>query len=126
MNDRDVHRRGARARRPLTGRLDFIRDRLTEIGVLIIEAARDADAEAHSRWVHAELVHLGVDVAELIARVRELRAEMMTKGLSPHALGAPIPLVLKRPPPPLMPIDTTIAPDGEPPRRLGSGKTGDR
>lgn len=96
-NDRgDSFRRGARAARPLPGRLDYIRDRLTEVGVLIVEAARDADTQQRSRWAHSELVHLGGDVAELIARCRELRAEMMDKGLSAHALGAPIPLVLSK------------------------------
>jgi hypothetical protein len=96
-NDRgDAFRRGARAARPLPGRLDYIRDRLTEIGVLIIEAARDADTQQRSRWAHSELVHLGADVAELIARCRELRAEMMDKGMSAHALGAPVPLILTK------------------------------
>lgn len=94
-NDRgESHRQGARGARPLTGRLDYIRDQLTRIGVLIIEAARDADAQPHSRWVSAELVNLGTDVAELVSRSRELRAEMMEKGLSPYALGLPVPLVL--------------------------------
>lgn len=65
--------------------------------MLIVEAARDADTQQRSRWAHSELVHLGADVAELIARCRELRAEMMDKGLSAHALGAPIPLVLSKP-----------------------------
>lgn len=111
MNDRDLHRRGARAARPLTGRLDYIRERLTQDGVLVAEAARDADADPRTRWVHAELVHLAGDIADLVTRARELRAELMAKGCSPHALGAPLPLVLKRPPPPLMPIEASIASD---------------
>lgn len=121
MNDRDQHRRGARAARPLTGRLDYIRALLENVQTLIDEAARDADAAAHSRWVHAELGHLRGDVAGAIDRARELRAEMLTKGLSAHALAAPIPtLVLKRPPPPLMPIEASLA-DEPPARRLAHG-----
>ncbi len=41
---------------------------------------------------------------------------MLAKGLSAHALSAPIPLILKTPGTPLMPIDTTLADDE--PRRL--------
>lgn len=109
MGDRDLHRRGARAARPLTGRLDYIRDQLTNVGVLVVEAARDADADPRTRWVHAELAHIAADVAMLVARARELRAELLTKGGSPHALGAPIPLDLKRPSAPFMPIEATVA-----------------
>lgn len=111
MADRDQHRRGARAARPLTGRLDHIRALLENVDTLLDEAARDADAAAHSRWVHAELGHLRGTVADAIAQARELRGDMLAKGLSAHALSAPIPLVLKRPAPPLMPIEATIARD---------------
>lgn len=117
MNDRDQHRRGARAARPLTGRLDYLRERLTQDGVLAFEAARDADGDPKTRWAHAELSHICGDIAVLQQRVRELRSEMMAKGCSPHALAAPIPLVLKRPDPPLMPIEARLADDG--PKMLG-------
>lgn len=86
-------------RRSLPGQLDYIRDQLSKVAVLVIEAAREADAQPHSRWVTSELAHLGADVAELVAKARELRAEMLSKGLGSHALavlGAPVPLVLKR------------------------------
>ncbi len=116
MSDRDVHRRGARAARPLTGRLDYIRALLENVQTAIDEAARDADAQAHSRWVYAELGHLRGDVGEAVERARGLRADMLAKGLSAHALSAPIPLILKTPGTPLMPIDTTLADDE--PRRL--------
>lgn len=118
MNDRDLHRRGARASRPLTGKLDYLRERLTQDGVLAFEAARDADADPKTRWVHAELAHLTADIASLISRTRELRAQLMEQGCSPHALGAPIPLDLSRPPPPLMPVEATLADE---PRRLAHG-----
>jgi hypothetical protein len=120
VNDRDQHRRGARAARPLTGRLDYIRALLENVQTHIDEAARDADATAHSRWVFAELGHLRGTVTEAVERARELRADMLAKGLSPHALGAPIPLVLKSQPPPLMPIEASLADDDQP-RRLAHG-----
>jgi hypothetical protein len=85
-------------RRSLPGQLDYIRDQLTRITVLIVEATREADAQPHTRWVAGDLAHLGGDVAELVAKARELRAEMLQKGLGSHAvavLGAPVPLVLK-------------------------------
>ena len=102
--DRDHHRRGARAQRPLVGRLDHMRDRLTQDGVLVVEMARDADADPKTRWLAAELAHIGADMAVMIARFRELHAEMGARGCSPHALGAPIPLVLKSRPEPFMPL----------------------
>lgn len=112
MNDRDVHRRGARARRPLTGKLDYIRALLENVQTEIAEASRDADSQAHSRWVHAELGHLCADVTRATERARELHGDMMQKGLSPHALAAPLPLVLKRPDPPFMAIEASLASDG--------------
>lgn len=115
--DRDEHRRGARAARPLTGRLDYIRALLENVQTIITEAKRDADASAQSRWADAELGHLAGHVSDAIDKARELRADMLVKGLSPHALAAPIPLVLKSRPEPLMPIDTTLA--DEEPKRLG-------
>lgn len=112
MNDRDFHRRGARAARPLTGRLDYVRALLENVQTHIDDMARTADAESHSRWVHAELRHLQGDVDAALNRARELRADMLARGLSAHALASPVPtLVLKRPAPPLMPIEATIASD---------------
>lgn len=114
MNDRgDSHRRGARASRPLTGKLDYLRERLTQCGVLAFEAARDADADLRTRWAHAELGHVVADIAALVERARELRAEIIAKGGGPHALAAPIPLVLRRPDPPFMPIEATLALEGD-------------
>ena len=107
--DRDVHRRGARAARPLTGRLDHVRDRLTQDGVLVVEMARDADADPKTRWLAAELTHAAGDIARMVTRFRELHDEMRAKGCSPHALAAPVELVLKRPAPPFMPIEASIA-----------------
>lgn len=91
-NDRgDSFRTGARAARPLPGRLDYIRDQLSRVAVLVIEAARDADAAPGTRWAASELATMGADVAELVSRCRELRAEVM----GPNALGAPVPLELR-------------------------------
>lgn len=81
-------------RRSLPGQLDYIRDQLTRVSVLIIEAAREADAQPLTRWVAGDLANLGADVAELVHKARELRAEMMAKGGARLALGAPVPLIL--------------------------------
>lgn len=101
-------------RRSLPGQADYIRDRLTAVTVLIVEAAREADAQPHSRWVASDLVNLGHQVAELAQKTRELHAEMCSKGLGPlaAALGAPVPLILRRP--------------GDEPRKLGAGVEAER
>jgi hypothetical protein len=92
---------------------------LTEVGVRVVDAARDADTRHETRWVHAELVQRAARIAEEIAEFGALHERMLASGLSPHALAAPaIPLVLKSDAPPFMPIDATLA--GEPiTRRLG-------
>ena len=105
-------------RRCITGQVDHVRDRLASVGVLIVEAARNADARPESRWVAVELAERAARVAEEIAELRHLHERMVAGGLSPAALAAPpLPLVLKRPAPPLMPIEASV--DVEPKQLAG-------
>ena len=109
MRDRDEHRRGARAARPLTGRMDYARALLENVMTIIDEARRDADADPRSRWAFAELGHLRATIEAGAEHARTIRATMLERGLSPHALAAPvIPLVLARPAPPFLPVDATL------------------
>ena len=111
MNSRDKHRVGARAARPLTGRMDYTRALLENVLTIIDEARRDADADARSRWAFAELGHLRATIEAAAEHARTIRATMLERGLSPHALAAPaLPLVLKRPAPPFLPVDATVEP----------------
>lgn len=111
-------------RRCITGQVDHVRDRLASVGVLIVEAARNADARPESRWVAAELAQRATRIAEEIAELRHLHERMVAGGLSPLALAAPaIPLILRRPDAPLMPIDTTLAGEsGQRPKMLGGAR----